>query len=90
MNPADTFAPIALHVLLGFGALLLAAELVGAWRRRRRARRMARRRAYLQASGYRTNQRSHVRLVGGYTSSNRDVTELRQPPAGPAPGTPHQ
>lgn len=34
MNPADTFAPIALHVLLVFGALLLLVELVGAWRRR--------------------------------------------------------
>ena len=35
MNPADTFAPIALHVLILLGVFILAFDLVTAIRRRR-------------------------------------------------------
>lgn len=38
MNPADTFAPFALHAGLLIGSVLLVAGLVGTWRRRRARR----------------------------------------------------
>ncbi len=41
MHPFDGLAPLGLRVLLLFGLLLLAAELVGAWRRRRARQRLA-------------------------------------------------
>lgn len=41
MNAVDTLAPLGLQVLLLLGLVLLVAELVGTWRRRRARRAQA-------------------------------------------------